>query len=81
MKFATPIGALSGKSVQFILPALVSMMAAGVAPAIEAEAAGLAVVAGLACDAGLAELVWAAADDPAISNAPRAANVLRISAP
>src|SRR5215469_536561 len=40
MKFATPIGALSGKSVQVILPTVVSMMATGFGPAGAAGFAG-----------------------------------------
>jgi hypothetical protein len=42
MKLATPIGALSGKSVQVILPAVVSMMATGSPD--DVVAAGLAAV-------------------------------------
>src|SRR5436305_9528879 len=62
MKLATPMGALSGNSVQFIFPAVVSITAVGCD--VEAEVAGFAVVD------GLAELVWAAANDAAIKSAP-----------
>ena len=49
MKLATPIGALSGKSVQVSLPAVVSMMAVG--PAV-GDAAGLAAAAAAGFFAG-----------------------------
>jgi hypothetical protein len=45
MKLATPMGALSGKSVQVSLPAVVSITAVGWAEA----------VAGLACDHNVSE--------------------------
>jgi hypothetical protein len=38
-------------------------------------------VAGFAAVAGLVELVWAAANDPAINRAPKAINVLPMDAP
>src|SRR5215467_6481930 len=71
MKFATPSGALSGKSLQVILPAVVSMMALGpaeVAPGF----AGAALFAGAAC-------VRASSDDRKISK--RISVNLRIDAP
>jgi hypothetical protein len=61
------------------------MTAVGFAAVADADAdrdvALFAVVVGLACDAGLAELVWDIANDPAISNAAKAANILRIVTP
>src|SRR6185312_13055838 len=65
MKLATPIGALSGKSVQVSLPAVVSIMAAG--PAAGA-AAGLAATAATDFFAG-ADLAAGAVCDQAAEHA------------
>src|SRR5579864_1186014 len=73
MKLATPMGALSGKSVQVILPAVVSIIAVGLVVVV----AGWAVVLGLAaaCPAGL---VWDHAIEPATKITPKIAKVPRI---
>src|ERR1700687_5302094 len=62
-KFSTPTGALSGKSVHVILPAVVSMIAVG----FEAGTAGLAAVAGFAGVLGLAGAAWL--PEPVCANA------------
>src|SRR5437879_4845729 len=77
IKFATPMGALSGNSVHVILPAVVSMMAVGLLAV--AAVAGLAAVLVLA--AGALLLVCPTAHDPAINRIPKAANVIRMIAP
>src|SRR5262249_30181247 len=55
MKFSTPMGALSGKRLQYILPTVVSMIAVGFPAAwpagLAADAAGFAAVDGLAAGA------------------------------
>jgi hypothetical protein len=78
MKLAVPIGALSGNSVHVIFPAVVSMMAVGLAEV--AAAAGLAAVLDFAAVAGLAAGACAHAAD-AINIKLRIANGLRIDAP
>src|SRR5579872_1111415 len=76
MKFATPIGALSGKSVQVILPAVVSITAVGLA----VVAAGLAAVPAFAGAACPADFVCANAINAAIMIVPKIANILRMNA-
>jgi hypothetical protein len=55
MKFATPIGATSGKRVQVSLPAVVSMMAVEPVPVVAAGLAtdALGFVAGAGLEAGV----------------------------
>jgi hypothetical protein len=77
---ATPIGALSGKSVQVILPAAVSMMAVGLAP-VAPVVAGLAAVLGLAGAAGLLAAAWPNDMDADINSIPRIAGALCMGAP
>src|ERR1044071_121461 len=77
MKFATPIGALSGKSVQVILPAVVSIIAVGLAAVV----VGLAVAAGLAAAACPVDFVCANAIAAEISVIPKIAKVLRMNTP
>src|SRR5579872_241507 len=88
MKFSTPTGALSGNSVQFIFPAVVSMMAVGFVDVVGAacmglpDALGFAIVldfvAGAAC---VPELVCAHPANPAPTIIVRTANNLRMDAP
>ena len=85
MKFSTPTGALSGNSVQFILPTVVSMMAVGFADATctgVPATLGFAIVldfgAGAAC---VPELDCAHPANPAPAIIIRTANTLRMDAP
>src|SRR5438445_9889237 len=73
IKFATPTGALSGKSVQVILPTVVSMMATGFAAAD--------VVAGLAAPLGLVGAVCAHPGNLVIRINTKIANELRMNFP
>src|SRR5512141_3048004 len=76
MKFATPIGALSGNSVHVILPAVVSMVAVG---CDEAAAAGFAAVPALVEDC---ELVAVCAPAKPVSRIiPRITSAFRMDAP
>src|SRR6478672_10359569 len=74
MKFATPIGALSGNSVHVILPAVVSMVAVGCdeVPA----AAGFAAVLALAEDGALGAVCAHA--KPIIKIIPRITSAFRM---